>query len=113
LTQSSSSFSRAILLRVAAFTILLLGLALALHIDAASHVPPASTDRDILAAAPLSPTDSKHYGYQMGQFSGSIGVLFSRDVNSLGQGRPLAILIALASFAAAGTLLFLADKSSS
>jgi hypothetical protein len=115
-TPSSSSLSRTALLRLAAFVILFLGLALAVRIDqAARSARSGQQDPDILAADPLSPTDSKHYGYQMGQLSGPVGVLFSHftdTLSSLSHGRPLAILIALTSFAAAGALLVLADKAS-
>jgi len=112
-----STPSRATLLRIAAFAILFLGLAAAVGIDqAASRAQALSADQpsDLLAAAPLAPGDSKHYGYQVGQLSGGVGLLVIRAAQAvapLGQGRPLAVLIAIASFAAAGVLLLAADKS--
>lgn len=114
MTPPPSSFSRPVRLRAAAFLLLVAGLALAARIDQNARLAQAAAaDQDILAAAPLAPGDSKRYGYQVGQLSGQTGVLFDRAsqaASGLFHGRPLALLIALASFAAAGALLLAADR---
>jgi hypothetical protein len=106
---------RPTLLRLAAFTILFIGLVLAIRIDrAARRSQLLPIDQDTLAESPLSPADSKRYGYQIGQLTGNVGVLvdhFAQAASSLTHGRPLAILIAATSFVAAGTLLIIADKA--
>jgi hypothetical protein len=105
------------LLRAAAFAILLLGLAAAVRVDQASRRDQAALadqPTDMLAASPLAPGDSKRYGYQMGQISGDTGLLLDRAVRAgawFCHGRPLAILMAVASFAAAGALLIAADRT--
>ncbi len=113
---SSPLLSRPALLRAVALALLVGGLAVAFHIDqSASRAAAAEASRpsDELAIAPLPVDDSKRYGYQVGQLSGGIGVLmdrFGRSVSVLGQGRPLAIVVVVASFAAAGALLLRADR---
>jgi hypothetical protein len=103
-------------LRLAAFAILFIGLLLAVRIDQAARREQAqSLDQETLAESSLSPADSKRYGYQVGQLTGNVGVLASHFVQSAGSlthGRPLAILIAITSFAAAGALLIVADRTS-
>ena len=115
MTRSTSRLSRSAFLQLAAFAVLIIGLGLAVRIDQASRRAEATApDQDTLAAAALAPGDSKRYDYQMGQLSGNIGVLFGHFVqaaSSLAHGRPLAVVIALASFAAAGGLLVAADKA--
>ncbi len=105
------------MLRAIALAVLLGGLAVAFHIDQSAsraEAAEASQPSDELAMAPLPPDDSKRYGYQVGQLSGGIGLLmdrFGRSVSFLGQGRPLAIVVVLFSFAAAGALLLMADRA--
>jgi len=74
----------------------------------------AQQDAATLAISPLAPDDSKRYGYQVGQLSGEAGVLVDRAMRGGGwlfHGRPLAVAIAVASFAGAGVLLTAADKT--
>jgi hypothetical protein len=114
LTKSAIS-SRAAALQVAAFALLLIGLAAAVLVDRAARREEAIQSADMLAAAPLAPEDSKHYAYQMGQLTGPGWELFDRmeqAASRLLHGRPLAVTIAVVSFAASGALLFAADKAS-
>lgn len=105
------------MLRAAGFVILFLGLALAVRINQSAsqvQVEQAAVDQEMLAEAPLAPADSKRYGYEVGQLSGETGLLVDRAFRAadwLLHGRPLAVLIAVASFTAAGALLIAADRA--
>jgi hypothetical protein len=109
--------TRPSLFRLAAFSILFLGLALAVWVDQGARREQsrvARQDAATLAVAPLAPGDSKRYGYQVGQLSGEAGVLVDRGMRAAGwlfHGRPLAVMIAVVSFAGAGALLAAADKA--
>jgi hypothetical protein len=113
LTQHGFTHLSTIRLRLAAFAILILGLAVAAHIDRNVPPPPPPADPAFLAAAPLDASDSKRAGYETGQLTGETGILAGRasqGVAGFFHGRPLALLIAVASFAAAGALVVAADK---
>jgi hypothetical protein len=103
------------MLRLAAFVALFVGLAAAVCVDQnARHEQTVSQPDDVVASSALPPGDSKRYDYQMGQISGETGVLAdhaARGIGGIWHGRPLAVLIAVASFAAAGGLLIAADRS--
>jgi hypothetical protein len=98
---------------MAAIGILFAGLLAAGYIDGHTPPPPPPTDPAILAAAPLDASDSKRAGFQTGQLTGETGILAGRASQGIAwffHGRPLAVLIAVTSFAAAAALLVAADK---
>lgn len=100
-------------LRIAAFGILVVGLLAAGCIDRSTPPPPPPIDPAILAAAPLDASDSKRAGYQTGQITGETGILAGRASEGVAwffHGRPLALLIAVTSFAATIALLIAADR---
>ena len=115
MTRNGTAISRATLLRVAAFAILLPGLFASVRVDQKASRAAADVSDDVAAATPLAPDDSKRYGYQVGQLTGAPGLLLDRATRGVGwllQGRPLAVLIAVGAFAAAGGLLYAADRAS-